>query len=471
MTRFMFIVVMSVSTASCTLGPNYRRPAVGVPPAYRDTTAAAAQPGSGSLADVQWFDLFKDDTLVQLVRTALAQNFDLQIAAERVLQARERFHIMHADQFPVVVGSAGASHNRVSEIGARPLPPGFGPDISDVQAGFGIAWELDVWGRLRRLNEAARAQYLATEEARRGVVITLIADVTDAYFALRTLDRQLAIAGATRDVAVNGLRLTELRRDRGVATRLDVRQAEQLLYTATAQIASVQRDIAQTEDALSLLLGQAPGDVARSGGAVQTLDAAPLVPPGLPSSLLERRPDIRQAEQVLVAANAQIGVAKADYFPRIGLTGVLGVESRDLTELLTAPARTWSVGAAAAAPIFNAGRTRANVRFSESVERELVVSYQRTIYRALREVSDALAGYHKTGEQRAQQEQLVAALRDAAQLSTDRYQGGLDSYLQVLDAQRSLFRSELDLAALQRQELTAVVELYRALGGGWTGHP
>lgn len=471
MNRCLFFVVVSVLTASCTLGPNYRRPAIGMPPVYRDTTAAAAQPGPGSLADVQWFDLFKDDTLVQLVRTALARNFDLQIASERVLQARERFHIAHADQFPVVVGSAGASQNRVSEIGARPLPPGFGPDVSDVQAGFGVSWELDVWGRLRRLNEAARAQYLATEEARRGVVITLIADVTDAYFALKTLDRQLAIAGGTRDVAVNGLRLTELRRDRGVATRLDVRQAEQLLYTATAQIASVQRDIAQTEDALSLLLGQAPGDVGRGGGAVQTLDAAPLVPPGLPSSLLERRPDIRQAEQVLVAANAQIGVAKADYFPRIGLTGVLGVESRDLTELLTAPARTWSVGAAAAAPIFNAGRTRANVRFSESVERELVVNYQRTIYRALREVSDALAGYHKTGEQRAQQEQLVAALRDAAQLSTDRYQGGLDSYLQVLDAQRSLFRSELDLAALHRQELTAIVELYRALGGGWTGQP
>jgi outer membrane protein, multidrug efflux system len=301
MKRCLFFVVVSVWTASCTLGPNYRRPTIGMPSAYRDTTVAVAQPGPASVADVQWFDLFKDDTLGQLVRTALAQNFDLQIAAERVLQARERFHIVRADRFPVVVGSAGASHTRVSEIGARPLPPGFGPDVSDVQAGFGVAWELDVWGRLRRLNEAARAQYLATEEARRGVVITLIADVTDAYFALQTLDRQLAIAGATRDVAVNGLRLTELRRDRGVATRLDVRQA------------------------LSLLLGQAPGDVARGGAAVQTLDAAPPVPPGLPSSLLERRPDIRQAEQVLVAANAQIGVAKADYFPRIGLTGVLGV--------------------------------------------------------------------------------------------------------------------------------------------------
>jgi multidrug efflux system outer membrane protein len=265
--------------------------------------------------------------------------------------------------------------------------------------------------------------------------------------------------------------LTGLRRDRGVATGLDVRQAEQLLYTATGQIASVQREIAQTEDALNLLLGQTPGDVSRAGGFVQTFDARPLVPPGLPSSLLERRPDIRQAEQALVAANAQIGVARADYFPRIGLTGLLGVESRDLADVLTAPARAWSVGAAAAAPIFNAGRTRANVRLSESVERELVLNYQRTIYRALREVSDALAGYRRTGEQRAQQEQLVTALRDAARLSTDRYQGGLDSYLQVLDAQRSLFRSELDLAALQRQELASIVELYRALGGGWTGPP
>jgi len=250
-------------------------------------------------------------------------------------------------------------------------------------------------------------------------------------------------------------------------TALDTRQAEQLLYTATAQIASLERQIAQTEDELSLLLGRAPGDVSRTTRFIDTFAARPAVPVGLPSTLVERRPDIRQAEQALIAANAQIGAARAEYFPRIALTGFLGLESRDLTTLLTAPARTWSVGAAAAAPIFNSGRTRASIRLSESVARELVVNYQRAIYRALREVSDALAGYRKTGEQRAQQEQLVAALRDATRLSTDRYQGGLDSYLQVLDAQRNLFRSELDLAALQRQELASIVELYRALGGGW----
>lgn len=454
-------------TASCTLGPNYRRPSVAIPSTFRDVTGPATQAESASLADTRWFDLFRDDTLTQLVRTALVQNFDLRIAAERVLQARERFRIARADRFPVVVGTASASENRVSEAGPRPLPAAVGPEVADFQVGFGLGWELDVWGRVRRLNEAARAQYLATEEARRGIITTLVADVTDAYFFLQTLDRQLLIARGTRDVAADGLRLTQLRREGGVATALDTRQAEQLLFTATAQIASLERQIAQTEGALSLLLGRAPGDVMRTARFIDTFNARPAVPVGLPSALLERRPDVRQAEQALVAANAQIGVARAEYFPRIALTGLLGLDSRELSDLLTAPARTASIGAFAAAPLFNAGRTRAGVRLSESVARELVVTYERSIYNALREVSDALAGYRKTGEQRAQQEQLVAALRDATRLSTDRYRGGLDSYLQVLDAQRSLFRSELDLAALQRQELGAIVELYRALGGGW----
>jgi multidrug efflux system outer membrane protein len=466
MKRWLFVLA-PLLTASCALGPNYRRPSVEIPSVFRDAAAAADQKALGSLADVRWFALFDDDTLTRTVNVALAQNFDLRIAAERVLQARERVRIVRADEFPVAVGSAAASRTRVSEIGARPLPSGFGAEIADVQAGFSLGWEVDVWGRLRRLNESARARYLATEEARRGIVTTLIADVTDAYFTLQALDRQHGIAQRTREVAVDNLRLTQIRRDRGVASGLDVRQAEQLLYTTTGQIASLEREVAQTEDSLSLLLGQVPGDVAR-GRPVDALHVGPMVPPGLPSSLLERRPDIRQAEQELVAANAQIGVARADYFPRIGLSGALGGESRALVNLLTAPASTWFAGVAAAAPIFNAGRTRANVRLAESAQRELVVTYQRTIYRALREVSDALVGYRKTGEQRVQQERLVEAQRDAARLSTDRYQGGLDSYLQVLDAQRSLFRSELDLAALQRQELAAIVELYRALGGGWT---
>jgi len=385
MKRIVIVIAISASAASCVFGPNYRRPTVAVPAAFRVTTATTAQAESRSLADLNWFDLFKDDTLTELVSAALVQNFDLKIAAERVLQARERSGIARADRLQLIVGAAGASENRVSEIGARPLPPGFGPDISDFQAGFGLGWELDVWGRIRRLNEAARAQYLATEEPRRAVITTLIADVTDEYFSLQTLDRQLSIAQRTRDVAADGLRLTQLRRERRAATALDTRQAEQLLYTATAQIASVQRQIAQTEDELSVLLGRTPGDVSRSGRFIETFNARPSVPVGLPSALLERCPDIRQAEQALVAANAQIGAARAEYFPRIALTGPFPVESLDLTPLLTAPARTWSTAAGAAAPIFNAGRTRATVRLAESVEPELAINYERAIYRALRE--------------------------------------------------------------------------------------
>jgi len=465
--KTLAVAAIAASTAACTLGPNYHRPAVAVPSSFRDVSRASAEAATTSLADLRWFELFHDEALQSLVRTALTENLDLKIAAERVLQARERFRIVRADQRPTVVGSAAASENRLSEVGARPLPPGFGPNVADFQAGFGLAWEVDVWGRLRRLNESARAQYLATEEARRGVITTLIADVTDAYFLLQTLDRQLAIAQRTRDVAGEGLRLTQLRRERGVATALDTRQAEQLLYAATVQIATIERQIAQAEDEVSMLLGREPGDVVRSGSFDATFDTRPPVPVGLPSSLLERRPDIRQAEDALAAANAQIGVAKAEYFPRIALTTSLGLESRDLTQILTAPARTLSVGGVAAAALFNAGRTRANVRLAESVERELVVAYERSIHRALREVADGLASYRKTAEQREQQGRLVEALRDATRLSTDRYQGGLDSYLQVLDAQRSLFRSELDLATMRRQELASIVELYRALGGGW----
>lgn len=462
----MVVVAAAIGT-SCTLGPNYVRPAIEVPTSYRDLAPGPDAPTAASLADVQWFDLFKDQTLTTLVQTALKQNLDLRMAAERVIQAREQFGIVRAAQFPTVDGTASATDTRRSEIGATILPPGTPPTVGSTRAGFSLNWELDVWGRLRRLSESARAQYLATEEAQRGIVTTLVADVTQTYLSLRALDLQLDISKRTRDIAADNLRLTELRRDRGVATTLDVRQAEQLLYTATGQIASVERAVAQTENALSLLLGQAPGDVAR-GETIEEFKAPPEIPAGLPSSLLERRPDIREAEQELIAANAEIGVARANFFPRISLTGLLGVESRSLSDILTTRAGTWSVGAAAAQPIFNAGRNKATLRQAEAAQRELVLNYQRSIYGALREVSDALAGYRKTSEQRTEQERLVGALRDATRLSTQRYQGGLDSYLQVLDAQRNLFRSELDLAGLRSQELGAVVELYRALGGGWT---
>jgi NodT family efflux transporter outer membrane factor (OMF) lipoprotein len=453
--------------SSCTVGPNYKRPRVQVPPEFRGVSPdRPATPES--LADLKWFNLFEDDVLKQLVTTALQQNFDLRIAAERVLQARAQLGVTRANQFPTLDATGEFAVTRSSSVGAsRFIPAGTNLDASYTQAGFSLSWELDVWGRVRRLTEAARAQYLASEEARRGVITTLISDVTTNYFALRQLDLEREIGLKTRDVAQNSLRLTQLRHQQGAATGLDVHQAEQLLYTATAQIASTERSIAQTENALSLLLGKSPGDIPR-GKALGDFKAPPQVPPGLPSALLERRPDIRQAEQTLVAANAQIGAARAQYFPQISLTGLLGAQSRALSDLFSASARNWNLVPGVALPIFNAGRIRSNVRLTEAQQREVLINYQKTIQTAFREVSDALIGYHKTAEQRSQQELLVQALQETERLSTLRYRGGLESYLQVLDAQRNLFQGQLTLAGLRQAELAAVVQLYRTLGGGWS---
>lgn len=460
--RLMPALTAVMLATACTLGPNYKRPVVNTPEMHRGATSS----GPASLADLQWFELFDDPTLTTLVNEALTRNFDVRIAAERVLQARAALGITRSNQFPTVGAGADVVASRASQRGASAAPAGADTDVSYVQAGFSLAWELDVWGRLRRLTESARAQYLATEEARHGVITTLVADVSQTYLALRAFDLELEIARRTRDIATDSLRLTEARRASGVASGLDVRQAEQLLYTTTGQIASLEREIAQTENALSLLLGRVPGDIPR-GRPLEAFAAPPSVPAGLPSALLERRPDIRQAEQELIAANAQIGVAKAEYFPRISLTGFLGAQSRALTSLLSGPATLATAGVGAVAPIFTAGRTRSNVQLAEAVQRELVVNYQRTIYAALRDVSDALTEYSQTTRQRREQERLVQALTESAQLANQRYEGGLDSYLPVLDARRNLFQGELDLAALRQRELAAVVQLYRALGGGW----
>jgi NodT family efflux transporter outer membrane factor (OMF) lipoprotein len=461
--RLALLLASGLLLASCAVGPDYKRPAVPVPDTFR-----GAEPSTASLADTRWFDLFQDDVLKQLGTTALERNFDLRIAAERVLQARARLGITRSDQFPTVALDSAFVMNRGSSAGAIPfIPRGTNLDVSYTQTGFSLGWELDVWGRLRRLTESARAQYLASEEARHGVVTTLISDVTSTYFALRELDLELEIARRTRAIAEDGLRLTQARRDQGAATGLDVRQAEQFLYTATAQIASIERDIAQTENALSLLLGAAPGDIPR-GKALTDLKPPPQVPAGLPSALLERRPDIREAERLLISANAQIGAARALYFPQISLTGLLGAQSRSLSDLFTGPARLWNFTPAASLPVFNAGRVRSGVRFSEAQQREFLVNYERAIQTAFREVADGLVEYRKTVEQREQQERLVEALRETERLSTLRYKGGLDSYLQVLDAQRNLFQGDLTLARLRQRELTAIVQLYRALGGGWS---
>jgi NodT family efflux transporter outer membrane factor (OMF) lipoprotein len=464
--RRFFLTASVIALAGCAVGPNYQRPKIDVPPQFRE--ASATPPATAqSLADTKWFDVFKDEKLSDLIKTALAENFDMRVASARVLEERAQLGIVRADQFPNLSASANLTTQRASSIGSfNFIPAGLNLASTYTTTGFNLNWELDLWGRLRRLTEAARAQYLASEEARHGVTTSLISDVTTGYFNLREADLELQIARSTKDVAEHSLRLTTVRRDRGVATSLDVRQSEQFLYTATGQIAVAERQIQQGENLLSLLIAKNPQAIER-GKAMSEFPAAPEIPAGLPSELLERRPDIRQAEQLLIAANANIGAAKAQYFPQITLTGLLGAQSRSLTNLFTGPGRDWSIVPNAALPIFNAGKIRNNVRYTEAQRQEALANYEKSIKSAFREVSDAIVGYRKTAEQRAQEELLVKALQDTDRLSTLRYQGGLDSYLQVLDAERNLFQGQLDLARLRRDELVAIVSLYRALGGGW----
>jgi len=443
------------------MGPNYHRPPQSLPTQFR----SAPTDGTASIADTKWFDLFHDAALKQLVDTALQQNFDVRIAAERVLEARAQVGITRSDLFPTLDATAQFTAAQSSAIGAFPFPGGQPFKTSYTQAGLNFNWELDLWGRVRRLTEAARAQYLATDEARHGVILSLVSEVMTGYFALREQDLELDIAQHTRDAAQQNLRLIELRRERGAANLLEVHQAEQFLYTATAQIAATQRAIGQNEDALSLLLGKAPAAIER-GVSLEQLAGPPELPPGLPSALLERRPDIRQAEDNLIAANAEIGAARALLFPQISLTGFAGGQSSPLLALFSGPARMLSIGPSATTPIFHAG-LRAGIQFTEAQKAEMLVSYQKSIYTALREVSDALVAHDKTHQQRQEEEKLVVALSESVRLSELRYRGGLDSYLQVLDAERNLFGGQLQLAQLRLQELDSVVDLYRALGGGW----
>lgn len=467
MTKQFTAVILSLMLTGCAVGPNYKRPSVAVPDAFR-ASAGDAPAAPASLADTKWDALFGDDTLNQMIRTALERNFDVRIAAERVQQARAQLGITRADQFPFVDVQAQFSSVRQSSLGSfRFIPVGTNLSASFTQLGAALSWEVDLWGRLRRLTEAARARFLASEEAQRAVNVALIADVSNAYFQLLEYQLELDISRKTRDTADESLRIVKLRRDQGAASGLDVRQAEQLIYTTTTQIEAVERGIGQTENLISFLLAGVPAAQPR-GRRLDEVPLPPEVPAGLPSALLERRPDIRAAEQNLIAANAQIGAARALFFPQISLQAFAGGQSRSLTEIATAPARVYTLAPTALMPIFRAGQIRSQVRLTEAQQRELLATYEKSIYNGLREVSDALIAYSRTREQRAQQEQLVQSLNDAVRLSTLRYKGGLDSYLQVLDAQRNLFSGELGLAQLRLAERLTVVQLYRALGGGWS---
>jgi len=462
------LVSAVILIAGCTVGPNYKRPAIGIPPSFR--APAPLPPAQAvSLADLQWFDVFKDSELQELIRRALVQNYDLRDAVARVEEARAGLGITRSSQFPNFGAAGGIAFNRLSRDGATALPAAILPSQN---RSFGTAalallsFEVDIWGRLRRATEAARANLLSAEENRKAVIVTLVSDVATAYLTLRELDYALEISRRTLQTRQESLELTMSRQKGGVATRLDLRQAEQLVDTAAQTIPDIERQIELTENQIRLLLGENPGGVPR-GSSLTDQNLPPEVPAGLPSELLERRPDIRAAEQSLIALNADIGVARAAYFPQLSLSGFLGGQSTQLSSLFSGPHSAGNLTLQLTQPIFTAGRLRSNVKLAQAERERSLVQYERTIQTAFAEVSNSLIAHQRVRESREKQEALVAALQDRVQLAYVRYHGGVDTQLNALDADRDLFQAELALAQIRLDESLTVVELYKALGGGW----
>jgi multidrug efflux system outer membrane protein len=458
---FMAAVVVSALIAGCKVGPNYHRPLVQPPTAYHDLSESPqVQAQAASFADLPWWQIFQDPQLQDLIRTALKQNYDLQLATERINSARAQLAIARSSLFPQVSGNANFAGGKENTIQST---------FNFLTLTADATFQLDFFGKLRRATEASRAQLLATEDARQTVVLTLVSDVASDYFTLLQLDLQLQITRQTVTTQQDSVRLTNLRVQHGVATKLDVLQAQQVLDTANAQIPDLERQIAQEEDAISILLGNYPQAVPRGLPLVKQ-PLPPEVPPGLPSTLIERRPDIRVAEQTLVAANAEIGVAKAEFFPQISLTGSGGGafgRSSVFSSLMSSQLGIWSYGAQVSQPIFTGGALRGNLKLAESQHQQALIAYRQAIQQAFGDVSDALIGYQKFHEVRLRQEDTVADLRESVRLSNMRYQGGTTTYLEVLDGQRSLFSAELTLAQARGTEYQSLVQLYRALGGGW----
>jgi outer membrane protein, multidrug efflux system len=460
--RVIAVSVVMLLTSGCAVGPNYKRPLVDVPATYRGAVRQVPEQSAvESLGDQKWWEVFQDRQLQELIHAALQQNYDVRIAAARILEAQAQVGITRADGLPAI--SAG-----VQSVDQRSARQKFFPayETSAHEADLSLAWDLDFWGKYRRANESARASLLATQWAREAVISTLVSDVAAGYFQLRELDLQLEISRRTLASRQNSLQLTQVLARGGATSMLDVRQAEQLVFTAAETIPDLERRIEQQENFISTLLGVNPGPIAR-GTKLTDQPHSPDIPAGLPSTLLERRPDIRQAEAQLIAANAQIGVAKAAYFPQITLTGSAGFQSSALTSLFTGPAGLWNFGGSLAQPIFAGGRIRSGVRLSEARQQETLLIYQQTIQQAFRGVSDALVEYRKDREFREQQVQLASSAEDAARLSETRYRGGATSYLEVLTNETNYFDAELGLAQAQLNELLGLVSIYRNLGGGW----
>ena len=457
----LIAALAAASLAGCMVGPNYHRPNVQTPASFRTLAPdAQAQIQASSYADLPWWEAFHDPNLQDLIRTALKQNYDLQLAIERINSARAELAVTRSSLFPQVSGNANFNGGKDSNTQSR---------YNFLTLTADAAFQLDLFGKLRRATEASRAELLATEDAKQTVILTLVSDIAQDYYTLLQLDLQLQITQDTVKTQTDSVKLTNFRLVNGVATRLDVLQSQQVLDTANAQIPDLERQIAQEENAISILIGDYPESVQRGLPLIQ--QTLPLdVPPGLPSSLIERRPDIREAEHVLAATNAEIGVAKAEFFPQIALTGSGGGafgRSSAFSSLMDTHLGIWSYGAQVSQPIFTGGALSGNLHLAESENKQALIGYRQAIQRAFGDVSDALIGYQKNHEVRVRQEQTVADLQDSVRLSKDRYQGGTTTYLEVLDAQRSLYSAELTLAEARGDEYRSVVQLYKALGGGW----
>ncbi|HYS05268.1 MAG TPA: efflux transporter outer membrane subunit [Candidatus Dormibacteraeota bacterium] len=448
-------VLLGLALAGCAIGPNYKRPSLPVPERfYADERAAEAR----SLADVPWWDIFDDPILKGLIEEAIRNGFDARLAAARVQEARARFGIARSQSFPTVDYEVGWQRARPDQI---INPSGETQTHWTVDAGF--SWELDLWGRIRRLNEAALAAYLATEEGRRGVLLSLVSDVAIAYIDLRELDRELEIAKSTTTAFQGTYDLFNRRLEGGAASALETARAEASLAQVAAQIPEIERAIVALETRINFLLGRNPQPIPREGPLTAL---PPEVPAGLPSTLLERRPDVRQAEQVLIAANAGVGAAKADFFPRLSLTGFFGNVSPELHDVFS-QGKTWSLGADLLGPIFQGGRIKRSYEAAQARWQQARIEYEGAAANAFGEVSRALADRTKLVETERQRARTVAAYQEAVRLASVRYASGLSAYFEVLEAQQQLFPAEIGLAQTRRDQLVAVVNLYRALGGGW----
>jgi len=459
--RLLTAAVIGLAVAGCTVGPDYRRPESTAPPEFRGL--GPDNPiGPASLAELPWWEVFGDPVLQGLIREAVQQNYDLRVAASRILEARAQVTIARSFQLPELRGSGSAIYSNIQgDVHQSQIKEAFAP-----AGGIDLTFEIDFWGRFRRGTEAARADLLASEAARRFVLITLVSDVATAYFNLRDLDQELEISRRTLTSRVESLRLVTLREKGGVAAMIDVRQAEILVAQAAEAVPDAERLIAQTENALAVLLGRNPDAVPRGRPLGQQI-ATPILPTGFPSALLERRPDIVFSEAQLAAATARIGVAKSDYFPRVFLTGSAAAGGLWVNSSWAGPQGLFAVGPSFTVPIFNWGRVGAGVDSAEARAQAALDQYRQTVIQAFRDVSDSLVEHQKRREFRIQQEALVVAARDAARLANIRYTGGVSSYLEVLDSERQLFDAELAEVRTYRDELLAVVRLYKALGGGW----